>query len=77
VKPRPSAGSTPMTRKKSGVTRMPLSCSGASTPTPDSAAISALGLEHVWIVYPGERAYPLDENVTVVPLLEFPASLTS
>jgi hypothetical protein len=31
-------------------------------------AIADLGLEHLWIVYPGEGQYPLDENITAIPL---------
>jgi predicted AAA+ superfamily ATPase len=26
-----------------------------------------LGLEHLWVVYPGSARYPLDERITVVP----------
>ena len=32
------------------------------------AALGDLPLKHVWIVYPGPEAYPLDERVTVLPL---------
>ena len=31
-----------------------------------------LGLEHLWVVYPGELAYPLTEGITVTPLAEVP-----
>ena len=27
-----------------------------------------LGLDHLWIIYPGEHEYPVDEKVTVLPL---------
>jgi len=28
-------------------------------------AISDLGLEHLWIVYPGKESYKLDKNISV------------
>ncbi len=31
-------------------------------------AIKDLSLEHVWIIYPGENEYPVDEKISVVPL---------
>ncbi|MFQ5329629.1 MAG: ATP-binding protein [Thermodesulfobacteriota bacterium] len=31
-------------------------------------ALSDLSLEHLWIVYPGREAYPVDEKITVWPL---------
>jgi hypothetical protein len=33
-------------------------------------AVSDLGLEHLWVVYPGTRRYPLGEHISVVPLGE-------
>ncbi len=33
-------------------------------------AIEDLGLEHLWIIYPGDQKYPLDEKITVIPLDE-------
>ncbi|MBT8342955.1 MAG: DUF4143 domain-containing protein, partial [Desulfatitalea sp.] len=33
-------------------------------------AISDLELEHLWVVYPGNQSYPLDSNITAVPLDE-------
>lgn len=32
------------------------------------SAIESLGLEHLWVVYPGERGYPLADRITVMPL---------
>lgn len=32
------------------------------------AALQDLGLEHLWVVYPGETGYPLDRRVDVLPL---------
>lgn len=32
------------------------------------SAIESLGLEHLWVIYPGEREYPLTEHITVLPL---------
>ena len=29
-----------------------------------------LGLDHLWIVYPGSQAYPVDDRITVWPLQE-------
>ncbi|MGD8702249.1 MAG: ATP-binding protein [Desulfosarcina sp.] len=31
-------------------------------------AIGDLGLEHLWVVYPGEQKYALNEDITVIPL---------
>jgi predicted AAA+ superfamily ATPase len=31
-------------------------------------AIEDLGLEHLWIIYPGDQEYALDNNITVIPL---------
>jgi len=31
-------------------------------------AIEDLGLEHLWIVYPGDQKYGLDDKITVIPL---------
>ena len=31
-------------------------------------AIEDLGLEHLWVVYPGDREYPLSERITALPL---------
>ena len=31
-------------------------------------AIKDLGLEHLWVVYPGDQKYGLDDKITVIPL---------
>ena len=31
-------------------------------------AIKDLGLEHLWVIYPGDQKYDLDEKITVIPL---------
>lgn len=31
-------------------------------------ALQDLGLEHLWVVYPGEQSYPVHERITVWPL---------
>lgn len=31
-------------------------------------AISDLGLTHLWVIYPGEQEYELDEKITVIPV---------
>ena len=33
-------------------------------------ALSDLGLEHLWVIYPGQHAYPVDEKISVWPLKE-------
>jgi predicted AAA+ superfamily ATPase len=32
------------------------------------SAIESLGLEHLWVIYPGEREYLLTEHITALPL---------
>lgn len=32
------------------------------------SALSELSLKHLWVVYPGKEAYPLEKNVSVIPL---------
>lgn len=34
------------------------------------STIEDLHLEHLWIIYPGKVSYPLDEKITVVPLVD-------
>ena len=44
------------------------------------AAIEDLALDHLWIVYPGEDRYPIEENITAWPLRDvamFPAALSA
>ena len=31
-------------------------------------ALDDLGLAHLWVVYPGEEAYPLDDRISVLPI---------
>ena len=31
-------------------------------------AIEDLGLEHLWVIYPGRHRYPVDDRMTVWPL---------
>jgi len=33
-------------------------------------AIEDLGLEHLWVIYPGDQRYALDEKITAIPLEE-------
>ncbi|MDZ7581277.1 MAG: ATP-binding protein [Deltaproteobacteria bacterium] len=33
-------------------------------------ALKDLGLEHLWVIYPGDQKYALDEKITVLPLGE-------
>lgn len=37
--------------------------------TPSMAsAVQDLDLEHLWVVYPGDKTYPLEKNITVLPI---------
>jgi len=40
-----------------------------------TSAVRDLDLSHLWVVYPGDRAYPLSERVTVLPLTQLDATL--
>ena len=33
-------------------------------------ALAELSLKHLWVIYPGKDAYPLDRNVTVIPMAD-------
>ena len=33
-------------------------------------ALEDLGLDHLWIAYPGEEEYVLDERITALPVAE-------
>ena len=35
-------------------------------------ALDDLGLEHLWIVYPGDEAYTLDDRISVLPIAGIP-----
>ncbi len=37
-----------------------------------TVAMQDLDLEHLWVVYPGTREYPLGEKITAMPLWRFP-----
>lgn len=39
-----------------------------------TSAVETLGLEHLWVVYPGGRPYPLAEKVSALPLTDIGAS---
>lgn len=46
-------------------------CSDAPTTTKSMhIALDDLKLEHLWVIYPGTRRYPLNENITALPLRE-------
>ena len=36
-------------------------------------AMQDLGLMHLWVVYPGTEAYPLDDAISVLPVSDIPA----
>lgn len=36
-----------------------------------ASALSELSLAHLWVIYPGSKAYRLDKKISVVPLEEF------
>ncbi|MCY4074947.1 MAG: hypothetical protein OXH04_05915 [Acidobacteria bacterium] len=35
-------------------------------------ACGDLGLERLWIVYPGDESYPLDDRISVLPVADIP-----
>lgn len=37
-----------------------------------TVAMQDLDLEHLWVIYPGDREYPLGEKITAMPLWKFP-----
>lgn len=41
------------------------------------SAREALGLQHLWVVYPGEDVFPLQPNMTAVGLTALPRELAS
>jgi len=46
-------------------------CSDAPSSTKSMhSAIESLGLEHLWILYPGERPFPMTDRITALPLRE-------
>jgi len=48
-----------------------IECKYADAPrlTPSmTSALNDLELEHLWVLYPGDRAYPLTPKVSVLPL---------
>ncbi len=36
-------------------------------------ALNDLELEHLWVVYPGDEAYPLDDRISVLPITDIQA----
>jgi hypothetical protein len=34
-------------------------------------AVTDLEIEHLWVIYPGNKPYKLSENITVFPLENF------
>jgi hypothetical protein len=40
-------------------------------------ALNDLGLEHLWIVYPGKHSYAIDARITALPLDELPRLTTA
>lgn len=39
-------------------------------------AFADLKLQRLWVVYPGDKRYPLGDDVEVIPLLDVPEVLT-
>ncbi len=37
-----------------------------------SMALNDLQLDHLWIIYPGKYSYPIDDKITICPLIEAP-----
>ncbi len=40
-------------------------------------AVKDLELEHLWVIYPGNAHYSLDQKISVIPLSDFNSSVTS
>lgn len=40
-------------------------------------ALNDLALDHLWVIYPGRQAYPLDTRITVLPLADVPQLATT
>ena len=40
-------------------------------------AIEDLGLEHLWVIYPGHQEYPLDDKISVIPMASLPRFVNS
>jgi len=38
-------------------------------------ALDDLGIEHLWVVFPGKTGYPIDHSISVIPLAELPRLL--
>ena len=36
-------------------------------------AMQDLDLEHLWVVYPGDKEYPLGDRMSAIPLGQFPS----
>ncbi len=36
-------------------------------------ALNDLDLTHLWVIYPGDEAYPLDDRISVLPVTQIPA----
>ena len=48
----------------------------ADAPGPNRSmriAIEDLGLEHLWIIYPGQHTYKIDESISVIPVDNIPS----
>lgn len=41
-----------------------------------SSAVESLKLKHLWVVYPGDRSYPLAPGISALPLREIGAQWT-
>ncbi|OQB36787.1 MAG: hypothetical protein BWY09_01794 [Candidatus Hydrogenedentes bacterium ADurb.Bin179] len=58
--------------------RIGVECKRADAPTLTPSmrvAMTDLKLDELYVVYPGEKRYPLADKVTVVPLAEFAGAL--
>ena len=40
-------------------------------------AMQDLRLEHLWVIYPGNTPYPLDERLSVAPIHQLPELMDS
>ena len=35
-------------------------------------ALADLGLDHLWVIYPGDEAYALDDRISALPVADVP-----
>jgi hypothetical protein len=53
-----------------GVVRLPQFSETPKTTRSMNQAIESLNLSHLWIIHPGEHAYPLSKQISAWPIKE-------